>query len=62
MAVLAWSRGRIPIPECIYSHRVRNQVWAYTASLRPTARSVRCIRLPKAAATTAGSSSSTPTI
>ena len=31
MAFLAWSRGRIPVPECIYSHRVRNQVWAYIA-------------------------------
>ena len=24
-----WSRGRNPIPEWIYSHRVRNRVWAY---------------------------------
>eukprot|EP00964_Phaeocystis_antarctica_P116333 scaffold80272_cov63-Phaeocystis_antarctica.AAC.1 len=38
MAFLAWSRGRIPVPECIYSHTVRNQDWAYIARVHCEAR------------------------
>ena len=40
MAILACSRGRIPVPECIYSHRVRNQVWAYIARVIVSLRDV----------------------